>query len=152
MIQWLWPAAFLLLAACGGSTSVPERLPAAPAPQRQRVPAQTPDTVPAWVYDHAHWEEDSPLMSGTFLRNVVLVVFQKGATEPERQAAIDLIDGEVIGGRGAPPNVAEGTYYVRIAGDSTGRAAVEAADQLQALPQVSDASFVLLAKAADVRH
>ena len=86
------------------------------------------------------------------VRNLVSVKFKMGTPQAERQAAIDLVDGEVIGGRGAPPNVAEGTYYVRIAGDSTGRAAVEAADRLEALPQVRNASFVLLAKAADVRH
>ena len=138
----LWLGALLLLAACGGSTPVSERAPAAPAPQRARVPAQTPDTVPAWVYDHAHWEEDSPLMSGTFLRNMVLVVFQAGATQPERQAAVDLINGEVVGGVRAFGD--EGFYFVRIADDGTAGPLFRAMGLLESLPQVSIASPELI--------
>jgi hypothetical protein len=56
-----------------------------------------------------------------------------GATQAERQAAIDTIGGVVIGGM-AYAN--DGEYYVRIAGDSTGEAVTKASDLLESLPQV----------------
>ena len=109
------------------------------------VPPQAPDTLPAWVMSGDSTVAFFGVPEYRVVRNVVRVKFKAGTPQADRQAAIDAIDGEVIGGRPAPPNVAEGTYYVRIQGDDTGRAAVDAADYLEALPQVRNASFVLLA-------
>jgi hypothetical protein len=51
-----------------------------------------------------------------FVRNAVWVVFQASATQADRQAAIDLVSGDVIGGSrlGQPPY--GGTYLVRLPG------------------------------------
>ena len=109
------------------------------------VPPQAPDTLPAWVMSGDSTIAFFGVPEYRVVRNVISVEFKAGTSQADRQAAIGAIDGEVIGGRPAPPNVAEGTYYVRIQGDDTGRAAVDAADYLNSLPQVGIASFVLLA-------
>jgi hypothetical protein len=68
---------------------------------------------------------------------VLSVVFAVGATQGERQAAIDLVDGTVIGGvnRGG-----DGWYYVRVEGDGTIETIFEIAHTVDALPQVYLAS------------
>ena len=56
-----------------------------------------------------------------------------GATQAERQAAIDPIGGVVIG---AMAYAGDGEYYVRIARDSTGEAVTKAVDLLESMPRV----------------
>ena len=45
-----------------------------------------------------------------------MVAFKEGATQPERQQAIDAVGGEVIGGEHVDRG---GYYYVRIPSDGT---------------------------------
>jgi hypothetical protein len=101
------------------------------------VPAIAPEEIPAWVYDEANVITDSPLMSGRFLRNIVVVLFKMGATQEERQTAIDLVEGEVVGGRRLFRN--DGFYYVRIQDDGTAGPLFAAIKQLKALLQVEGA-------------
>ena len=115
------------------------------------VPPEAPDTLPAWVMSRDSTVAFFGVPEYRVVRNVVRVKFKAGTPQADRQAAIDAINGEVIGGRPAPPNVAEGTYYVRIEGDDTGRAAVDSADYPDSLPQVRNASFVRLVRPEDVR-
>jgi hypothetical protein len=63
---------------------------------------------------------------------VLEVVIQIGATQEERQAAIDLINGEVIGGL---PGVAgdEGIYYVRVEREEIGKILCAAEKTLNSL-------------------
>lgn len=107
----------------------------AAVPGGKEVPSQAPDSVPAWVYGSANLtHDDSPSMAGSFPRNVVFVDFRPGATGEEKQAAIALIGGEVIGGRRLT-----GTYAVRVQDDGTPRALFTAIRTLAALPQVASA-------------
>jgi hypothetical protein len=65
---------------------------------------------------------------------VLSVVFAVGASQSERQAAIDLVDGTVIGGLNPG---GDGSYYVRVEGDGTIETIFEVAHTLNALPQVA---------------
>jgi hypothetical protein len=104
--------------------------------QTPTVPAVAPDTVPGWLYDFE--TSNSPVMSGTFLTNIVFVVFKQGTSQPERQAAVDLVGGTVVGGLRAYGD--DGYYVVRIEDDHPtvpGQALVEALELLKALSQVA---------------
>ena len=72
-----------------------------------------------------------PRMSGPYPRNVVAVAFHPTATQEERQAAIDHVEGRVLGGDGAH-------YYVLVAQGA--EPVWRAVDQLGKLPQVEAAS------------
>ena len=72
-------------------------------------------------------------MSGPYPRNVVMIAFRDEATQEQKQAAIDAIDGEVIGGGWID------YYYVRIQDDGTADPLWKAIDLLEALPQVANA-------------
>ena len=98
------------------------------------VPAVAPDSVPDWVYADENIISNSPLMPGKFLRNIVIIGFQMDATQAERQAAVDAINGTVIGGRRWYRT--DGDYYVQIQDDGTARPLFEALETLNALPQV----------------
>jgi hypothetical protein len=119
----------------------------APEPQNQntvlhdawsRVPALPPNQnmttrVGREVYSPSNITEGDSLMTGPFPRDVLWVWFQDAATQPERQAAIDLIHGIVIGGQPVRPG---GIYYVRIHADGTTGPLQRAIATLKALPQI----------------
>jgi hypothetical protein len=108
-------------------------------PPEKKVPdvAPTGFLIPAdsvaklYAYSNAVWTH--PRLSGPYPRNIVEVFFARGATAEERQSAIDMINGTVIGG---------GTvfYYVLIPTDGTAEPLWKAIDRLQALPQVTRAA------------
>lgn len=103
------------------------------------VPAVTPDTVPNWLYERTM--SDSPVISGTFLENILFVIFHGGTPQEDRQAAIDLIDGTVVGGIRHYGD--EGYYLVLVEDDHPdvpGQALLEAMEALDGLPQVDLAS------------
>jgi hypothetical protein len=96
------------------------------------VPDVPPDSVPAWVYAPENLtRDDSPFMAGAFPRNVVFVAFKEGTPREERQAAVDLVRGSVVGGRRGS------LYLIRVADDGTTRPLFEAIRMLEALPQVA---------------
>lgn len=101
---------------------------------RPRVPAQAPDTVPAGVFVASNLRGGSACVSGPQLRGIVLLVFRAEATQAERQEAVDLVEGEVIGGR--RPLAPEGEYVVRVEDDEDGEILCQAIETLNALPQV----------------
>ena len=98
------------------------------------VPPIAPDTIPDWVYEDENIISNSPLMPGKFLRTIVVIGFQMDATQAERQAAVDAINGTVIGGRRWYRT--DGDYFVQIQDDGTARPLFEALETLNALPQV----------------
>lgn len=102
------------------------------------VPALPPDSVPSWFRD------DSSFVSvpgrGRFLRGVVSLLFVEGATQVQRQEAVSLVQGEVIGGEPAVDD--DGFYYVRVQDDGTGAQLQQAADALNELPQVEIADLI----------
>jgi hypothetical protein len=71
-------------------------------PPTSIVPAEAPDTVPAWVYADSNIVSGSPYVSAPFLRDIIVVTFRPSAPQAERQAAIDLVGGVVVGGTRAP--------------------------------------------------
>ncbi|MFL5381956.1 MAG: S8 family serine peptidase [Longimicrobiaceae bacterium] len=68
-------------------------------------------------------------MSGPYPNGLIVVQFDSSATQEERQAAVNVVNGRFIGGL-AP------FYYVQVAGDTTGVPLWTAIDRLRALPQV----------------
>ncbi len=120
----------LALAAC--SRDPVHRTPTTD-PARFTVPPTAPDFLPDDMHADSSIIEDTEYISGPFLRDVIGVAFMPGATQAERQAAIDMVGGVVIG---RMAYAGDGEYYVRIAGDSTGEAVTKASDLLESLPQV----------------
>lgn len=66
-------------------------------PAMSSVAALPPDTTPAWFDDDTSWVRDGMLPDG-FLRNIVSVLFERGTYLADRQAAVALVGGHVVGG------------------------------------------------------
>ena len=150
----LWFGAVLrFLVAAGACRKLQEPPKAAPSTAdttvvgTRTVPALPPESVPAAIYDPENLITDSPLMSGTFPRNIVVVLFDPDAPQEERQTAIDLIDGEVVGGMRSFGD--DGFYLVRIQDDGTAGPLFEAIEMLEALPQVRLAGVDHIAPASE---
>jgi hypothetical protein len=95
------------------------------------VPTASPDSVPAWVYDESKLIGSGPNLR---LRNIARIIFTETATPEERQAAVDAIGGQVVGGLKTLET--DGHYFVRIPDDSTGARLSSSLTTLQGLPQV----------------
>ncbi|HYW05476.1 MAG TPA: hypothetical protein VE913_00895 [Longimicrobium sp.] len=76
-------------------------------------------------------------MTGTYLRDILVVLFKPGTPQRERQAAIDLVRGQVIGG--ARWSNGDGLYYIRVPTDGKPGSLRPALDALDRLPQVQNA-------------
>jgi hypothetical protein len=107
-------------------------------PRESRVPESAPSLKPAWFYDPAYSVDCGTLLTGTCLRNVVLVEFRGDATQEERQSAVDAIRGRVVGGQ-------TGAYFVQVPTPDTSyiQHLSSALAQLDKLPQVEYASGYL---------
>lgn len=110
---------------------------ASPGRPAETPPVERGQSVPSTPPNFQPPELDVGLVSndnGDSVSTTVLSVdFDAEATQTERQAAIDLVGGTVIGGvnRGG-----YGWYYVEVAGDGTTETIYEIARTLDALPQV----------------
>lgn len=106
----------------------------------QQVPASAPDSVPTAVWQAMHAPENmSPPTADwgiPFPRNILVIQFKSGATQSERQSAVDAVGGSVIGGSRIGED--EGYYYVQILDDGTSAPLFAAIAQLKTLPQVKD--------------
>lgn len=98
------------------------------------VPAEAPDTVPAWVRADSNLTGPSEYIPVRFRKNLLIVQFDHEATQVDRQAAIDLVTGTVVGGGGG------GIYLVRVTDPGDGSDLVKAGKRLETLPQVLAAS------------
>jgi len=116
-----------------------------PTANTASVPAIPPDGVPAWFYDDSSYTNNGL----GFQKRVIGVKFRSGATQSERQAAVDAVGGSVIGGRRA--SIGEGFYHLLIADNGTGAQLTQAIQTLQALPQVEIAFLNYLFKASSRR-
>lgn len=110
---------------CSCMTAVPGGLSEAHVRSVQRegrpvVPAVPPDSTPAWVYEEIYRPEnivrEDSIMTGPYPRDMIWLWFRDDAPQELRQAAIDAIDGLVVGGKAVRPG---GVYYVRIEHDGT---------------------------------
>ena len=119
-----------LALACAARVHAPTRaVSAMPAPPR--VPAVPPDTVPSERYSP---ERLDPTHS--FPRDLVVIAFRNGVSQAEKEAAVDLVQGTVVGGWPLPEGMGEGLYLVRIREDGTVRPLIQAIEQLRTLPQI----------------
>lgn len=120
------------------------------------VPAEPPDKVPLDEVEDSRLPDNivtnDPRIPGRVVRNKLWLLFRDNATPEQRQAAIDLVGGVVIGGRriGTDPrgvftktfsgsaNAAPGYYYLRIPANPDSGAGPLAAviRTLALLPQV----------------
>jgi hypothetical protein len=118
----------LISAGCGGQDTGET-----PAGSSQ-VPPFPPDTVPASFDEDAVFVSDGSIsrVSTTML----VVSFANGATLAEKQEAVDLIAGRVIGGVAIAQG---GVYYVQVEGDSTIATIDSIAAVLGALPMIASA-------------
>ncbi|HSE66659.1 MAG TPA: hypothetical protein VLB12_06715 [Gemmatimonadales bacterium] len=98
------------------------------------VPAQPPDSIPAWVFADSNMSPGSTSIAGTFVKNVLFVRFRASATVLERQAAIDSVRGEIVGGVADPSG--NGYYIVRVQDPGDGSALLASAARLEVLPQI----------------
>jgi hypothetical protein len=76
------------------------------------VPALPPDSVPDWVL------ADSSIGADGYTKGVIDVIFTEVSTQAQRQAAIDLVNGLVIGGD--PDETGDGFYIIAIADSGAG--------------------------------
>lgn len=111
---------------------------------QQEVPEVPPSgfLIPAdsvtrlYAFTNAIWTH--PRMSGPYPRNIIQLFFTRSSTREERQSAIDMVDGRVIGGGGV--------YYDVLVPTATGDALWASIDRLRALPQVTRAAPDILAQ------
>ncbi len=97
------------------------------------VPLQPPDTVPAWFHDDTSYANGG---NGN-LKRVVSVLFRVGATQAERQAAIDATGGVIIGGKRLSSG--DGVYDLLISDDGSGTQMRQALQTLKSFSQVETA-------------
>jgi hypothetical protein len=124
--SWLLPV--LIFGSCAvGSSADP-------------VPAVAPDTLPSRPLWDSIYAAENMVYDGRVgwrvPRNILLVRFHAEATQEQRQEALDLIEGEVLGGLGGGPL---GAYLVRISDDGTIEPLLRAIEDLQRLAQVRSA-------------
>jgi subtilisin family serine protease len=98
------------------------------------VPATAPDTIAAWVYSDSNVERSSPNTPAVFLKHIVIVQFATGATQAQRQSAVDAVNGTVVGG--SPVSSGEGQYYLSVPDTLGGIGLRQAVAALSPLPQV----------------
>jgi hypothetical protein len=94
------------------------------APRGYVIPADS--VAKLYAYPNAVWTH--PRMSGPYPRNIIQLFFVPTATREDRQSAIDMVNGQVIGGGGV-------FYYVLVP-TTTGNALWASIDRLAALPHV----------------
>lgn len=106
-------------------------------PAEQNVTLVPPTTIPEWVHSDTNF---ASLSAGSFTKHIVKVRFRPWATLTDRQLAIALVNGTVVGGQ-LWPDGTSGYYLVKVADDGTGTGILAAAKTLTSLPQIQSAIF-----------
>ena len=73
------------------------------------MPATAPNVRPAWP---SH--DSSKTFDGLSIKRVLLINFRAGTAVSEKQAAIDVVQGSVVGGSPWITDAAQGLYFVRV--------------------------------------
>jgi hypothetical protein len=107
---------------------------------RTTTPPVPPDTTPQHLFDSLGVVSGAPLSRGPYQRDIVLVEFLFGTPQSARQAAIDSVAGQVVGGS-LDDDKTDGAYYVRVKGGTTA-ALLDAVEILQRQPQVAIAIWL----------
>lgn len=98
------------LALCGCRAPQPAARQSTGEPSSAVVPARAPANTPDALFDSLGV---LPATHGVIVRSIVTVLFKPDATQAQKQRAVDLVHGIVVGGYRAEP-IEE--YYVRIGG------------------------------------
>ena len=77
-----------------------------------------PDSVPHALFDSLGVISGAPLSNGPYRKDIVVVEFRRGTSLGPRQAAIDSVGGEVVGGK-LDADGRDGAYYILIRGGTT---------------------------------
>lgn len=109
-------------------------------PAEQNVALLPPDTVPSWVHADTNVAPPTDSSRGHFAKRIVIVAFRPTATLADRQLAIALVNGVVVGGMHSPDG-SIGTYYVKVPDDASEHGVFAAMRALDALPQVQFAAL-----------
>lgn len=115
----------------------------------QEMPAFPPDSFPSAIYDDSSYIVEDPVCRmSPFMRSIVSVTFVEGTTHEERQAAVEHVNGTVVGG---VPLSEQGIYILRVEDDATGAGVCAAEDALDELPTVEQAAPDEIAESHDRR-
>ena len=109
-------------------------------PAEQSVTFLPPDTVPAWVRADTNIAPPTDSSPGHFAKRIVIVAFRPTATLADRQLAIALVNGVVVGGHHTADGRL-GVYYVKVPDDASENGVFAAMQALDALPQVQFATL-----------
>jgi hypothetical protein len=101
-----------LLISCRDAASVDPIL----GPKRSANELGPPDAMPANLYEDSNLIQNSPELFGSFVKDVVIVLFQPTASQESRDSAVASVGGEVVGG--VPFLDIDGAYLVRVPADS----------------------------------
>ena len=110
----------------------PDQLKITRHPVTGIVPLEPPDTVPSWARADSSFAGPSEYIPLRFIKNIVGLEFRKEATQHERQRAVDLVSGTVIGGY---PGI--GIYLVQVDDPGDGSVIMRVVEMLEAMPSVS---------------
>lgn len=114
----------------------------AAVPAERDVAIQPPDTMAAWVNSLANASTAGGAVGMRFARNVLKVMFRPNTLLADRQRAVAIVGGTVVGG--LLFGSTDGLYILQVADSGSGVQLIQAADKLGALPQVLQASPVLI--------
>ncbi len=103
-------------------------------PAEQNVAATPPDSIPSWFSSDTGMIGPTGSIGFRFTKNVVLAIFTDSSTLADRQLAVALVNGKVIGGE--PVDQGSGAYYLWVEDDGTGSQLWSITRRLSALPRV----------------
>lgn len=109
---------------------------AADFPAQLHVGATPPDSEPKWLHGDVSRADSANLVDP---HDVVTLCFTESATAKERQLAVALAGGIIIGG--APVDGGDGCYYMKAPNDGSPNPLGAAITRLQSLPQVEVAGL-----------
>jgi hypothetical protein len=107
-------------------------------PAEQTVTVAPPPSLPEWVHADTNISGPTDSVGTSFTKRIVIVRFRPTATLADRQLAVALVNGTVVGGR-LYPDGTSGTYYVQVPDDGSGLQLFQARGTLRTLPQVESA-------------
>jgi hypothetical protein len=130
-----WGLRWIEIHVVSGSPTAFTVVPHAAAENAHPISMAAPEGEPAGMYDDTNLIADvAGLGPGKVVKNIIDMVFVATATQAERQAAVDSINGVAVGGVQVAHN-GDGFYLIRIPADSA-TAIGAALQKLRALPQV----------------
>ena len=104
-----------------------------------RVPLVAPDSIPRDFFADSNLTTDAARWPAPLVKDAVMVIFTSTATQAERQAAIDAVQGFVVGG--AILDTSYSIYLLKLPRDTTNDRVFSAVDALSTRPEVNLATI-----------